>query len=136
VVRDDATSNWTVKKTFPITDQQLEKLADSINPQLQKPEEYNMQTNNCATWVIDEAGIAGVSLPETMGSSDGGTGADPGDLGQDIRDQGGEVNLSLPTSGSSGTRSSGSSGSPGSGSSAPGFWQKATEEIKKRTSWN
>ena len=54
-----------------------------------------MQTNNCATWVVDEAKVAGVDLPQTPGKQDGGAGLDPGDLGQDLRDRGASVNPNL-----------------------------------------
>jgi hypothetical protein len=118
-LKNDDKSDWTVKMTYTVSDDQFKALADGINKQLANPEDYNMQTNNCATWVVNEAGVAGVDLPRTSGKSDGGTGLDPGDLGQDLRDRGAQLNPSLQSGGGSSGSSGNSSGS--SGSSSGGF---------------
>lgn len=119
-LKNDDKSAWTVKMTYTVSDDQFKALAADINKQLANPEDYNMQTNNCATWVVNEAGVAGVTLPQTSGTSEGGTGLDPGDLGQDQRDRGAQLNPSLQSgSGSSGSSGS-SSGSSGSSSSSSG----------------
>ena len=119
-LKSDDKSDWTVKMTYTLTDDQFKALAADINKQLANPENYNMQTNNCATWVVNESKVAGVDLPQTSGKSEGGTGLDPGDLGQDLRDRGAQLNPSLQSgSGSSGSSGS-SSGSSGSSSSSSG----------------
>ncbi len=87
-LKNDDKSDWTVKKTYTLSDDQFKALAGDINKQLANPEQYNMQTNNCATWVVNEAGAVGINLPQTPGKQDGGTGQDPGDLGQDLRERG------------------------------------------------
>jgi RHS repeat-associated protein len=87
-LKNDDKSDWTVKKTYTLSDDQFKALAGDINKQLANPEQYNMQTNNCATWVVNEAGAVGINLPQTPGKQDGGSGLDPGDLGQDLRERG------------------------------------------------
>jgi hypothetical protein len=47
---------------------------------------YDLNTNNCTSFVIHALEAGNVNLPATVGSwSDGGFGYDPGDLGEDIR---------------------------------------------------
>jgi hypothetical protein len=46
---------------------------------------YNLNTNNCTTFVLNAMAQAGINLPRTIGSWPGGSGDDPGDLGEDIR---------------------------------------------------
>lgn len=113
-IKNDDKSDWTVKSTYTISDEKFKAVAADINSQIQNAEQYNMQSNNCATWTVNEAGVAGVDLPQTLGSEDGQKALDPGDLGQDLRDRGAQVNPSLDSGNSSGSGSSGS-GSSGSG---------------------
>lgn len=46
---------------------------------------YNLNSNNCTTFVINALATGNISLPATKGSWPGGSGYDPGDLGEDIR---------------------------------------------------
>lgn len=46
---------------------------------------YNINTNNCTTFVLNAFGTNGIQLPATIGTWAGGSGNDPGDLGEDIR---------------------------------------------------
>src|SRR6185437_21656 len=100
-LKNDDKSDWTVKKTFTISDDKFKAVVDDVNSQSKDPEQYNMQSNNCATWVVNEAKVGGVDLPKTPGKQDGGSGLDPGDLGQDLRDRGGMVNPNLDSGGGS-----------------------------------
>jgi hypothetical protein len=45
---------------------------------------YNLNTNNCTTFVINAVAAGGIALPSTIGSWPGGSGNDPGDFGQDV----------------------------------------------------
>jgi hypothetical protein len=68
---------------------------------------YNLNSNNCTTFSINALGSAGINIPATNASWLGGSGYDPGDLGEDIR------TMSLP---SNMTRSTNSSSHPNVGS--------------------
>jgi hypothetical protein len=46
---------------------------------------YNLNTNNCTTFVINAAAQAGMTLPSTIGTWLDGSGNDLGDLREDLR---------------------------------------------------
>lgn len=46
---------------------------------------YNLSSYNCADAVLDAAETAGILIPRTEGTWPGGSGHNPGDLGEDIR---------------------------------------------------
>jgi hypothetical protein len=46
---------------------------------------YNLNTNNCTTFVLNAVAAGGIILPATQGTWPGGAGYDPGDLGEDLR---------------------------------------------------
>ena len=46
---------------------------------------YNLNAENCTTFVLQTLTQGGVYLPNTIGKWTGGMGNDPGDLGEDIR---------------------------------------------------
>jgi hypothetical protein len=98
----------------------MDRLIKDIKADKSKPPIYNLQTNNCTTYVCNLLGGIGVPIktdpanyPPIFG---GGMGLSPGTLGEDlILHHGGIRN---PASGSGGSSSSsGSSGSNSSGSS-------------------
>jgi hypothetical protein len=45
---------------------------------------YNLFSNNCTTFALNALQAGGINLPDTQGTWPGGSGNDPGDLGQDI----------------------------------------------------
>lgn len=47
--------------------------------------QYNLNTNNCSDFAQQIASLGGLSLPNTNGSWPGGSGTNPGNLGQDVR---------------------------------------------------
>lgn len=47
--------------------------------------QYNLDNNNCTTFDINAFAAGGIHLPSTIGSWLGGSGNDPGDMGEDIR---------------------------------------------------
>lgn len=52
---------------------------------------YNLNTNNCTSFVIRCFSAAGINLPQTVGQWPGGSGLNPGDLAEDLR------GMTLPT---------------------------------------
>jgi hypothetical protein len=58
---------------------------------------YDLNSNNCTTFVINAMAKGGITLPNTKGSWPGGTGNDPGDLGEDIRNMSTSSNMSKNT---------------------------------------
>ena len=65
VVKDDSNHSWNVKQEYKITDDQYNAVLTSISNDKADPNlQYNLNTNNCTDWVMDTAGIAGVTLPD------------------------------------------------------------------------
>lgn len=117
VKRESSDAGWTVQMSYTISDKQYDQLMRDITGQIQNgAPDYNMETENCTTWVVNEAGTIGIDLPQTPGKDAGGSGLDPGDLGQDLRDKGAQVIPNLNSNGGS----SGTSGTLGNGSSGSG----------------
>jgi hypothetical protein len=134
-LHDETSTAWMVKKTFTISDDSAKKLAASINSQLPQGSapDYDMKTNNCATWVVDEAGIAGVNITTRQGTDITGNSADdPGDLGQDLRDQGGEVNPALASQNGQKGSSDSSSGPPGGDLNQNGMPKSSVEKLQDK----
>jgi RHS repeat-associated protein len=121
VVKDNADHSWSVKKEFVISDQQYDKLNQSVANDTKNPPEYDLNTNNCTDWVNHKAGEVGVTLPDPQGTWPGGQGSNPGMEGQALRDQGGQVNDQ------NGSGSSSSSNGGSSNNNSPANAQQANE---------
>jgi hypothetical protein len=61
---------------------------------------YNLFSNNCTTFVLNALQAGGVALSTTKGTWPGGSGDDPGDLGEDIRNMNLTPNMSRNTTAS------------------------------------
>ncbi len=112
VVKDNADHSWSVKKEFVISDQQYDKLNQSVASDFKNPPEYDLNKNNCTDWVNQKATEVGVTLPDPQGTWPGGQGSNPGMEGQALRDQGGEVNDENGSGGSSGSSGGSSNNVP------------------------
>ena len=109
VVKDDSNHSWNVKQEYKITDDQYNAVQTSIsNDKADTNLQYNLNTNNCTDWVMDTAGVAGVTLPDATGTWPQGGGESPGPLGQELASQPGATVQQQNGDGSSGS-SSGSS---------------------------
>lgn len=83
--------------------------------------QYDLNTNNCIDWVMDTAGLAGVTLPDATGTWPDGSGESPGPLGQELS---GQPGATVQQQNGNGSSSSGGS----SGSSAGANDQKKKKE--------
>jgi RHS repeat-associated protein len=95
-VRDDSNASWTVSKEYEITDEQYSAVKESIEGDIANPPDYNLDTFNCTDWVEDKAANAGVTLPNTKDTWPGGSGSTPGQLGEELKKQGGQTNPNPP----------------------------------------
>ncbi|MFV0604767.1 MAG: chitin binding peritrophin-A domain-containing protein [Niabella sp.] len=82
--------------------------SSAINTLKLGPEVYNLNSNNCTTFCIDLLNALGISLPKTSGSWPLDSGANPGDLGEDIRTIPLGSNQTRNTSGGSASENKGS----------------------------
>jgi hypothetical protein len=106
VIHDDAKHPWDVMKEYPLTEAQYNELLRLIETAREKPPEYDLNENNCADWVIGVLAEIGIKVPDTQGSWPLGGGTNPGDLGEDLVEQGGERNGGPDASGDAGGCSS------------------------------
>ncbi len=83
--KDDADHGWTVSLTKSITESQFNKIlqfAGHLEAQV-----YNLSSNNCSTFGVAAATMAGIRIKEAWGTwpaIGGGAGYNPGSLGQSI----------------------------------------------------
>jgi hypothetical protein len=85
VLNDDDYHLYNISGSFTLTNAQFFSILNFISQGNSPGYLYNLNTNNCTTFVINAVAHAGIYLPMTMGTWQGGMGADPGDLGEDIR---------------------------------------------------
>jgi hypothetical protein len=60
---------------------------------------YNLSSNNCTTFALNTLSAAGINISATTGSWAGGSGKNPGDLGEDLRGMSLASNMAINTSG-------------------------------------
>ena len=102
---NDGGTDYNISLTLAITSSQFFSMMNFIAQTSSIP--YNLNSNNCTTFVINAFATAGINLPMTKGTWSGGSGFDPGDLGEDIRGMDLQPNM---------TRNSSSASHPNQGS--------------------
>jgi hypothetical protein len=84
VLNDDETHPYNVSLTIQLTGTQFMGILNQVSLGNNAGYDYNINSYNCTTFVIDALRNNGITLPATVGTWAGGSGNDPGDLGQDI----------------------------------------------------
>jgi|GEM_PF-2263239 len=88
VLGNDSTHDYNVKWETSITPKQLD---DMIQATVNHAPVYNIESYNCANFVLDVASAGGINLPRSVGWWYVGSGLNPGALGEDLRKQPGAV---------------------------------------------
>jgi len=81
---NDGSHPYNISGTMQVTSEQFFQILNYITSQNIPNITYNLNSNNCTTFVLNSMAAAGIYLPRTIGTWPGGAGNDPGDLGQDI----------------------------------------------------
>jgi hypothetical protein len=102
-LNDDETHGYNISGSFTVSSAQFFNVLNFVSQGNTPGYLYNLNTNNCTTFVINAMAQVGISLPRTTGTWLDGAGNDPGDLGEDLR-TGNTPGMTLNTSG--GTTSS------------------------------
>jgi hypothetical protein len=97
LLKDDSGEPWNVRKKYPIkTFNDLESLLLYTKNLMASPGTYHLQSNNCSTIAIKAGKKANIDVPDTIRRYDFNPlidyifiGNNPGDLGQDLIQQGG-----------------------------------------------
>ena len=84
MLNNDQSHGYNVSLTVAVNSTQFFNILNYVSLGNNPGYYYNLNTNNCTTFVINATGAGGITLPSTKGSWPGGSGNDPGDLGQDI----------------------------------------------------
>ena len=84
-LNDDETHSYNISGSFTVDNGQFFNVLSFISQGNTSGYLYNLNTNNCTTFVINAAAQCRISLPRTIGTWPGGVGNDPGDLGEDLR---------------------------------------------------
>lgn len=83
-VNNDQDRGFDVRLTISMTSSQFFTVLEYVNQAAFW--QYNLNTNNCTTFVLNALHGAGFNVPATWGTWINGGGYNPGDLGQDIRE--------------------------------------------------
>ena len=84
-LNDDEMHYYNVSLTINVNNSQFFNILNFINQGNNAGFLYNLNSNNCSTFVLHALFAAGIYLPSTVGNWPLGSGNDPGDLGEDIR---------------------------------------------------
>jgi hypothetical protein len=83
-LNDDETHGYNVSGSFTVDNAQFFNILNFVSQGNSAGYLYNLNTNNCTTFVINAVAQAGINLPRTIGTWLGGAGNDPGDLGEEM----------------------------------------------------
>lgn len=89
VVRNDAEydpSKIDVTKSFEISQEGFYEALGYVDTVKVFDVEYNLSDYNCVDFVLGVGSSAGLELPDTTGSWGLGSGSNPGDFGEDLRE--------------------------------------------------
>jgi len=93
---DDENHQYNISGSYTVNNAQFYDMLNFIISVNNSSYLYNLNSNNCSTFAINTFAQAGINLPRTVGTWPGGSGNDPGDLGEDIR-TGNIPNMSVST---------------------------------------
>jgi len=85
VLNNDAGHQYDISLTITVNNIQFFDILNYVSLGNNSGFDYNLNSNNCTTFAINALASSGIILPTTKGSWPLGSGDDPGDLGEDIR---------------------------------------------------
>jgi hypothetical protein len=85
VFDDNEDDQFNVSATFTVTSANFFIMLNYLQQATNPPLYYNLNSENCTTFALQTLSQGGIFLPSTIGVWIKGSGNDPGDLGEDIR---------------------------------------------------
>ncbi|HLY68737.1 MAG TPA: hypothetical protein VKR53_03340 [Puia sp.] len=82
-LNNDASHGYDISLTVSATSEQFFNMLNYVAQNATAP--YNLNSNNCTSFTLHTLYAGDIYLPATVGTWPGGSGNDPGDLGEDIR---------------------------------------------------
>jgi hypothetical protein len=96
-LNDNESSIYDISLTVTVDDGQFFNMLNFVTQGNNSGYLYNMNTNNCTTFALDALQAGSVNIPTKTGSWAGGSGDDPGDLGEDLRSMSLQSNMTRNT---------------------------------------
>jgi hypothetical protein len=84
VLNDDDGHPYNISLTIAVSATQFFGILNYVSLGNNPGFSFDLNSNNCTTFVINSLGANGIALPNTKGTWATGSGNDPGDLGEDI----------------------------------------------------
>jgi hypothetical protein len=84
-LNNDASHSYNISLTIQLTNTQFSAVLNYVALGNNSGFNYDLNSNNCTSFVLHTLAQAGIVLPATIGNWPNGSGNDPGDLGEDIR---------------------------------------------------
>jgi hypothetical protein len=84
-LNNNSSAPYNISLAVTVTSSQFFQMLDYISHGNDNGYMYDLNANNCTTFALHALAAGGVGLPSTVGYWPGGSGNDPGDLGEDIR---------------------------------------------------
>ncbi len=97
ILNNDETHEYNISLTINVSSTNFFNIVNYVELGNNQGFDYNLFSNNCTTFVLNALQTGGVTLPATKGIWTGGSGDDPGDLGEDIRSMNLASNMSRNT---------------------------------------
>ncbi len=88
VLGNDQAHDYNISIAFNVSSTNFFNILNYVELGNNPGYDYSLSTNNCSTFAIHAVATGGITLPATQGTWPGGSGDDPGDLGEDIRAMG------------------------------------------------
>lgn len=85
VLNDDEQHEYNISGSFSVSSSSFFAMLNYVSKGNVTGYQYDLNENNCTTFDINALAAGGINLPRTIGSWLGGSGNDPGDMGEDIR---------------------------------------------------
>lgn len=97
-LNDNEGSIYNISLTISLDDGQFFNMLNFVSQGNNPGFLYNLNTNNCTTFALSALSAGSVNLSTVVGTWPGGSGFDPGDLGEDIRNMPLSSNMTRSTS--------------------------------------
>ena len=96
-LNNDSYTDYNIALNIKVNSHQFNQILDYLSKGNNKGYQYNLNSNNCTSFALDALQEGGINLPHTVGKWHHGSGLNPGDLGQDLRNMKLSSNMKLVT---------------------------------------
>jgi hypothetical protein len=84
-LNNDSYTSFNIGLNIEVNSHQFTQILNYLAKGNDKGYRYNLNSNNCTNFALDALSAAGIFIPRNVGNWNGGSGLNPGRLGQDLR---------------------------------------------------